>query len=210
MSADAKPNGQKPLPSGDDFATMQAQLTAQQAQIALLLAGGPGAVKPAFTAPPKFPKGKAKWEVFVSHSPIPPGFKSLVVEADGPEAAWKEYLDRVDAALTFNRINSETRMQTNTDQTPAQRVAWIRDQVNAAKTFVALARKGKPEIIFTERGADVIESMRVVKVMTKDGETAINATLTGAAYVAARRDAMTVKGTVTREQIGFPELATAH
>ncbi len=193
-------------PTADDFAALKGQVETLMGQ---LVAAGVKSAAP-YTPPPKHPTGKAKWEVFVAHSPIPPGLKRLEIEADGPEAAWQAYLAAVDEKLTHNRMNAELRMETNTDLTPQQRFGWVKDQVNAAKAFIKVCKLGKPEIVLTERGSDVIESMKVISVPTKDGVIAVNGSLVGAAYAAARRDAMVVKGTVTREQIGFPELATAH
>ncbi len=176
-------------------ADLKTQMSAMQNQLNLLLARGVN--PPGYVPPPKHPKGKAKWEVVVSHSQLPPGLKRQIVEADGMEDAWTQFLAVTESTLKIDKMTGELAVQMTADLTPAQKGNWLKEQLMGARRWVADARKEKPEMVETRAG-------QCAKVK------AFNVDLVGAEYAAARRDAMVIKGTVTRDQVGFAELATAH
>ena len=189
-------------------ADLKNQMTTMQNQLSLLLARGVN--PPGFQPPPKHPKGKAKWEVVVSHSQLPPGLKRQIVEADGMDDAWQQFLAVTESALKIDKLTGELAVQMTADLTPVQKGNWLKAQLVEARRWVADARTGKPEIIETRAGACI--KVKSMLTQTAEGPKTVNLNgdIVGADYAAARRDSMQVKGTVTRDQIGFAELATAH
>ncbi len=144
-----------PAPKSNPNPPQQSQANQQQVQLA-------GVVVPRI--PPREPQGNATWRVMVRHTPLL-GAKSLAVQAEGKDGAWKAWLAAAEQHLAMN--------QGLYSQEPGQ--------MQQVSQWLAMARAIPPD------GIDIV----------------------GEEYFHARKAAMLVKGTVTVDQIGFPELASA-
>ena len=158
------------------------QLATMQKQIDALIAGGARAQQIP-NIPVREPKGKADWFVAARHTPLLPEAKRAIVQATGREDAWKQFLDRATELTTLQKFIGRAdggAANVADGDTMAMRKLALQRHADAVKWIAEAKKKPVPD----------------------------DAEIMGNEYHSTRRAAMRIKGTVSKEQIGFEELAS--